>query len=121
LFVTQNTDILELIEIIDPIKYARTRNYLDGAVTKLSPYISRGVITTKQVARAVLSKGYKPGEIESFLKELAWRDYFQQVWIEIGSEINNDVRQVQPRVLATKNTMPIRIMSTGQYYFCAIK
>lgn len=29
------------IDRIDPIKYSKNRNYLDGAVTRLSPYISR--------------------------------------------------------------------------------
>ncbi|MDZ7613373.1 MAG: hypothetical protein U5K51_06400 [Flavobacteriaceae bacterium] len=60
------------------------------------PYISRGVISTRQVAQLVLSKGYKPGEIECFLKELAWRDYFQQVWMALGESINNDIKQPQP-------------------------
>lgn len=69
---------------------------MNGAVTKLSPYISRGVINTKQIATIVLANGYQPSEIESFLKELAWRDYFQQVWIALGNNINTDVKQIQP-------------------------
>jgi len=31
---------------IDPVAYGRTRNYVDGAVTRLSPYLSRGVLST---------------------------------------------------------------------------
>lgn len=95
---TQYSEILELVEAIDPVKYGKTRNFLDGAVTGLSPYISRGVLSTKQIAKAVLSRGYQPHEIESFLKELAWRDYFQRVWIELGSKIDNDVKQAQTKV-----------------------
>ena len=45
----------------------------------MSPYISRGVISTKQVLESVLKKGYKISQIESFVKELCWRDYFQRV------------------------------------------
>lgn len=96
LFTTAYLDILEQIKAIDPIEYAKTRNYLSGAVTKLSPYISRGVISTKQVAQMVFSKGFKPNEIQSFLKELAWRDYFQQVWLALGDDINKDIKQIQP-------------------------
>ncbi len=95
-FTTFYADILRQIDSIDPIRYGKTRNYLDGAVTRLSPYISRGVISTKQIAQQVLSKGYKPYEIESFLKELAWRDYFQQVWMAKGDGINLDLKQLQP-------------------------
>ena len=37
------------IDQINPIKYARDRNFTDGSVSNLSPYISRGVISTKFV------------------------------------------------------------------------
>ena len=95
IFETDYKSIQERIESIDPLQYGKTRNYLNGAVTYLSPYISRGVISTRQIAQAVLAKGYHPSEIESFLKELAWRDYFQQVWIALGDEINDDVKNKQ--------------------------
>ncbi|MBU6158384.1 MAG: deoxyribodipyrimidine photolyase [Bacteroidetes bacterium] len=98
MFPTNYSDILKLIDAIDPVQYGKTRNYMDGAVTKLSPYISRGIISTKQIAKAVLDKGYKPYEIEIFLKELAWRDYFQQVWIAKKNEIDKDLKQVQSNV-----------------------
>lgn len=78
-FPTSYQSILEKIDQIDPIKYGKTRNYIDGAVTYLSPYISRGVITTNQVLNHVLKKGFAIKDIESFVKELCWRDYFQRV------------------------------------------
>lgn len=78
-FPTKYDEILARIDLIDPMKYGATRNYLDGAVTYLSPYISRGVISTKKVLDAVLAKGYVHDEMESFVKELAWRDYFQRL------------------------------------------
>ena len=95
-FTTVYSEIIEKIHQIDPIAYGKTRNYINGDVTKLSPYISRGVISTKQIAKLILAKGYQPNEIESFLKELAWRDYFQQVWIALGDDINKDIKQTQP-------------------------
>jgi len=71
LFPTRMEDILERIDAIDPVTYAKTRNYIDGAVTHLSPYISRGVISTRFVLERVLSKGHDPKRIEKFIQELA--------------------------------------------------
>lgn len=113
LFPTNYQEIICKINAIDPLKYGHTRNYLNGAVTKLSPYISRGIISTKQVAQIVLSKGYQPYQIETFLKELAWRDYFQQVWINRGNDIDVDIKQPQPNY--SNHQMPQNIFnaSTG--------
>lgn len=86
------------IDSIDPIRYGKTRNYLDGAVSRLSPYISRGVISTKYVAKKILAKGYHPNSIEIFLKELAWRDYYQQVWRALGDGINKDIKKEQENI-----------------------
>lgn len=113
MFSTNNSEILQLIDKIDPIAYGKTRNYTDGAVTKLSPYISRGVISTKMVANAVLQKGYHPQQIESFLKELAWRDYFQQVWVAKGNEINEDLKQSQPNANNNQISEAIVTHTTG--------
>ncbi len=112
-FSTDYTEIIQQIHKIDPVAYGKTRNYLNGAVTKLSPYISRGVISTKQIAEIVLSKGYDPVQIESFLKELAWRDYFQQVWLFLGDEINKDIKQAQPNFDHYNISTAILNSSTG--------
>lgn len=53
MFTTNYSEILNHIENINPIKYSKTRNFLNGHVTKLSPYISRGIISTKQIAISV--------------------------------------------------------------------
>jgi deoxyribodipyrimidine photo-lyase len=57
-FTTDYNLILDKLQHINPVQYAKTRNFIDGAVTYLSPYISRGVISIKQVQEAVLKKGY---------------------------------------------------------------
>lgn len=92
-FPTDLASILARIDQIDPIQYGKTRNRLDGAVTYLSPYISRGVISTRFVLERVLAKGYDVRDIESFVKELCWRDYFQRVGQE--KDLNRDIRQPQ--------------------------
>ena len=113
MFETDFNKILQQVDAIDPIEYGKTRNYIDGAVTKLSPYISRGVISTKYIARKVLGKGYKPYQIESFLKELAWRDYFQQVWLALEDDINKDIKQAQPNVVNQQIATVIVDAKTG--------
>ena len=109
LFSTNYSEIISKINDIDPIKYGQTRNYLNGAVTKLSPYISRGFINTKQIAQLILSKRYNPYQIESFLKELAWRDYFQQVWIAKRNAIDFDLKQAQANF--TNSLLPATIFN----------
>ena len=83
-FPTDYNSILNRIDSIDPLQYAKTRNYIDGAVTRLSPYISRGVIRLQHIKDTVLAKGHKIYQIEKFLQELAWREYWQRVWWQLG-------------------------------------
>jgi deoxyribodipyrimidine photo-lyase len=105
-FKTDITSILAQVESIDPIAYGKTRNHLDGAVTYLSPYISRGVISTKQVLESVFKRGYKLYEIESFVKELCWRDYFQRV----GQEKNLSLPIKQPQANVAHAQIPLSVM-----------
>jgi deoxyribodipyrimidine photo-lyase len=98
MFPLSYAEILQRIRSIEPVKYGSSRNYINGAVTYLSPYISRGVITTKFILSEVLKKGYKPAQIEKFIQELAWRDYWQQVWIAKGNLINEDLKHPQKPV-----------------------
>ncbi|MEZ4848742.1 MAG: FAD-binding domain-containing protein [Bacteroidia bacterium] len=107
-FATEYTEILTRIDQIEPIKYGQTRNFIDGAVTRLSPYISRGVISTAQVLEITLNRGFNPWEIKKFIQELAWRDYWQQVWIARSDEINEDLKQPQSEV--TNFAMPQSII-----------
>lgn len=95
-FETSVDFIYQRIELIDPITYGKSRNFIDGAVTYLSPYISRGVISPKNVLDAVLDKGYAPKQIEKFIQELAWRDYWQQIWKNKLSAIDADLKRPQP-------------------------
>lgn len=99
MFPTDYNSILEQLDQFDPLPYAKTRNYGDGGVSKLSPYISRGVISTQQVFEQLKAKNYSFSSIEKFVQELAWRDYWQQVWISKGDAINEDLRHTQADVL----------------------
>ncbi len=105
--------ILEQIDAIDPIRYAKTRNFADGAVTRLSPFISRGVISTRRILQHVLQRNYPFNAIEKFVQELAWRDYWQQVWIAKGDAINTDLKRPQPDVLNHQMPTAIEDAHTG--------
>jgi deoxyribodipyrimidine photo-lyase len=95
MFPTSYNEVLQRVDQIDPVKYANTRNYLNGAVSYLSPYISRGVISTKFVFNQLIDRGFHAERMEKFIRELAWRDYWQQVWIHKGDAINSDLKNVQ--------------------------
>ena len=111
LFPTDHTSILKKIDQIDPLKYAKSRNFIDGHVTYLSPYISRGVISTRQVLEHVLSKGYKVYQMESFVKELCWRDYFQRVGQV--KNLNEDIKNPQEPVSNHEIPSAVVNASTG--------
>lgn len=108
-FTTDYKTILQKIELVDPIQYGKTRNYIDGAVTYLSPYISRGVISTKQLLNRVLEKGYPLQQIDQFMKELCCRDYFQRVGQH--KDLHTDIRQQQQRV--SNNEIPIQVLNAN--------
>ena len=113
IFPTTYDSIVERINNINPVKYAKTRNFINGDVTYLSPYLSRGVISVKQIKEAVLQKGFKPYEIEKFLQELAWREYYQRVWQVKKELIFSDLKQQQPDFIHHQVPTAINTASTG--------
>ena len=69
-----------------PGEYARSRNALGGASTRLSPYITHGFLTLPEVLAAVTAR--EPLEVQHlFIFELGWREYFQHVWQHRGASI----------------------------------
>jgi deoxyribodipyrimidine photo-lyase len=103
-------ELYGLIEKIDPVSYAKNRNYVSGSVTRLSPYISRGAISTSTVLESVIRRGYTFEQSEMLVKELAWRDYFQRVWQtkDIDADIKNEQSDVKhhqtPKAIIAANT-----------------
>eukprot|EP01136_Pigoraptor_vietnamica_P038234 Opistho-1_new@107277 len=112
-FPTDYHFIQERVQQINPILYAKTRNHIHGAVTYLSPYISRGVISIQQVQESVLNKGYKPYAIEKFLQELAWREYYQRIWQAKGELIWQDLKQTQADTVHHQMVTAIQDAATG--------
>ena len=102
---------------IDPARDGASRNHLDGAVTRLSPYIRHGVLTLAEVREAVFERlreneapppvvqgnlfgdaagsagGWSTGQRragEKLIAELGWRDYWQRLWRQLGDGIWHD-------------------------------
>ena len=98
-FPTDYVSIRARMDTIDPVAYAASRNYDDGALTYLSPYLSRGVISTSHLMQLLFDKGYAFPQMEKLLQELAWRDYWQLIWKNKGEGINQDIRREQEGVL----------------------
>ena len=92
---------------IDPRAYGTTRNHLDGAVTRLSPYIRHGVLTLAEVREAVFAwlrdRGYGQPERQAegrriagkLINELGWRDYWQRLWLLLGDGIWSDLQPLK--------------------------
>jgi deoxyribodipyrimidine photo-lyase len=107
------SDVQQRIHQINPVKYANTRNFINGSVSYLSPYISRGIISTKDIFQQVLSSGYSVKQSEKFIQELTWRDYWQQVWIAKENDINFDLKNKQLKVSNTAISKSIVEANTG--------
>ncbi len=112
-FPTEYEKALEKVNAIDPIKYAKTRNFINGQITYLSPYISRGVISTKQVMEKIIEKQYPYPAIEKIIQELAWREFFQRVWQSKGLQIWDDLKQDQQEVVHHQMITSIQKANTG--------
>ncbi len=80
----------EQLAAIAPADYGRSRNFLNGAVTRLSPYLRHGVLTLAEVRDAVVARISARAEGEKLVMELAWRDYWQQLYRELGDGIRED-------------------------------
>ena len=99
--VTEYSSILNKLKNLNVEKYASTRNFIDGQVTMLSPYISRGILSTNKILQHLINKGVSLKSNEKFIQELAWRDYWQLVWIE--KNIDKDLKYNQAMDAAIKS------------------
>jgi len=113
LFPTDYKFIVEKINEINPVKYAKTRNFLNGDITYLSPYISRGVISTKQVMDTILKNGFTLFQSEKLIQELAWREYYQRVWQVKKEQIWDDLKQAQPAISHNEMLASLLNCNTG--------
>ena len=64
---------------VDPQAYSRSRNFLNGKITKLSPYIRHGMVSLNHVRNLALSRVARKGDAEKLIQELGWRAFWRKV------------------------------------------
>ncbi|MFM9835533.1 MAG: FAD-binding domain-containing protein [Methylophilaceae bacterium] len=95
-------EAIKRLNSIDIELYNRNRNFINGAVSKLSPYFRHGCLTLKEASDNTRNKfGIKA---ERFVFQLAWRDYWRRVWYDLGNGIFSDIEEA--KVPLGDNLMP---------------
>jgi deoxyribodipyrimidine photo-lyase len=102
------------LDRLQPVRYASSRNYLDGAVTGLSPFIRHGILSLPEVRDAALARASK-ADCSKFVNELGWRDFWQRIWEREGDGIWDDSEDYKTGILVYSDTLPddIRAGATG--------
>ncbi len=105
-----------LFERVNPDRYSRTRNFLNGAVTRLAPYLRHGVLTMGEIRRRAL----RQTNPEKLVKEYAWRDYWRRVYGQIGAGIweNREAPKRQWRVAGEHPELPADIAAAETGLAC---
>ncbi|RDV26607.1 deoxyribodipyrimidine photolyase [Alteromonas aestuariivivens] len=100
------------VEAADPVAYAQNRNYLNGNVTRLSPFITHGILQLPGILAAVLSR-FSPAQCERLMAEFAWREYFQYQWLQQAEGIFSDLVRAQPSALYKQPARALINASSG--------
>ncbi len=106
------TALLEQVKSYHPGKYHSTRNYINGAVTSWSSYISRGLLSPVLVMEQLKAQ-HSYQEWIGFMQQMAWREYFQRVWQHQGDLILQDLKSQQTNVILEQLPLPMQNASTG--------
>jgi deoxyribodipyrimidine photo-lyase len=103
---------------VDPLTYGKTRNFLTGAVTKLSPYIRYGVLSLREIRDYILEQVENKDDAAKLINELAWRDYWQRLYVKLGNNIWQDQEEYktgyQARDYAAELAADIQAGTTGR-------
>lgn len=104
---------LELLQKYNPNGYGKSRNFLNGNVSRLSPYIRHGLLTMPEV-RDFFRESYKnePQIVEELLRQLAWRDFFYKALEFYGTSMLNGIERAKHDI-ARKNLLP-KDIETGE-------
>ena len=91
LFEPNRKSALARLAAVQPAAYARSRNALDGAVTRLSPYLTHGLLSLQEVYAAVNARHPLHAQ-HKLVFELGWRAYYRHVWLHLGDGIHQSLR-----------------------------
>lgn len=104
-------EALKRLHEIDAPAYRRNHNFLNGAVTRLSPYLRHGCISLREVADYVKNRFGSQGD--KLIMRLAWREYWRQVWYLKGDAILADMEASKVAVGRRPLAEDIRKGKTG--------
>ena len=85
----------------NPSLYSKTRNFLDGHISRLSIAIKHGVITNQEIYNLIKQK-YSFTESEKFIQELAWRDFWRSYAYLNPSHLWSDVEEYKTGFMASE-------------------
>lgn len=104
-------EALKRLNSIDLKAYKRNHEFINGAVSKLSPYLRYGCITLRETADNLIKRFGV--DAEPFIYALAHRDYWRRIWYKEANGIFNNLEE--PKVPIQDKPMPdyIRQMITG--------
>lgn len=86
----------ERIAAVNPSIYAKTRNFLNGDVTYLSPYITHGFVDIPTIAATLYDQRPLTNPLtfnDKIIFEFAWREFFHHVWAIKGDRIFKGVHE----------------------------
>jgi deoxyribodipyrimidine photo-lyase len=95
-------EALKRLNTLDLESYNRNSNFSNGSVSKLSPYFRHGCLTLKEASDNVRVRF--GAQAEKFVTELARRDYWHQVWHDLGNGIFSDIED--PKVALGDKLLP---------------
>ncbi len=119
----KKSELIEKMELFDAFSYAKTRNFVDWWVAKISPYITHWVLTTKECVEVIVNR-FSIKEAEKFLMELVRKEFFLQVQKNYGNWFVDtpiwedktwiEKRSVLPNLLISGNTKTQRVDDVSQ-------
>lgn len=86
------------LENLNLEEYGKTRNHIEGAVSKLSPFLRMGLYTTNSVIKDLRSNDLSKSDdvINSkFVQELFWREYFHSIARKFPNLLWEDVQEIK--------------------------
>jgi len=82
-------EAMKRLNSIDVALYEKNRDFINGSVSRLSPYFRYGCLTLKEAADNLQDRF--GNESERLVKALASRDYWRRVWYQEGDNIFNNL------------------------------
>lgn len=115
-FLCSYEQLITQLNAISAQRYIANRNYLSGDVTRLSPFITHGILNTRVLAAAAL-KGLSDKQeiktLEKFIFQLAWRDFFHRVWQNKGDDIFTSLTTSQLDYGNVRSQIPVAILNAA--------